>query len=199
MPVYPRVCGGTGLVAILNHRQPGLSPRVRGNRHATFRNAYRRGSIPACAGEPAFAHVQYAAHEVYPRVCGGTGDRERLQTFRDGLSPRVRGNLPTPTAPAGRRRSIPACAGEPTWTSPTSGRSTVYPRVCGGTRHCPHQRKPFRGLSPRVRGNRCAAEDGPGCGGSIPACAGEPDPPYGRQALHWVYPRVCGGTDRRRR
>ena len=32
--VYPRVCGGTGGAPGARHRQPGLSPRVRGNRRS---------------------------------------------------------------------------------------------------------------------------------------------------------------------
>ena len=50
--VYPRVCGGTPARRWLSLASPGLSPRVRGN-HADDRHiCARRGSIPACAGEP---------------------------------------------------------------------------------------------------------------------------------------------------
>ena len=34
--------------------------------------------------------------------------------------------------------------------------------------------------------------------GSIPACTGEPSPSAGQQRQGWVYPRVYGGTQRRR-
>ena len=54
------------------------------------------------------------------------------------------------------------------------------------------------GLSPRVRGNRRVYPDKCGMCGSIPACAGEPPDDCHRRAGHRVYPRVCGGTRRRR-
>ena len=54
------------------------------------------------------------------------------------------------------------------------------------------------GLSPRVRGNPWPWA-GFSCGsGSIPACAGEPRRQRPRQWVCRVYPRVCGGTRRRR-
>ena len=91
-------------------------------------------------------------------------------------------------------RSIPACAGEPLGPTFRATPTTVYPRVCGGTRNHLRQRWVAGGLSPRVRGNRLCEPEGPHPQRSIPACAGEP--------LHrlrlgiWVsvYPRVCGGT-----
>ena len=51
--VYPRACGGTACVAMVQTLRRGLSPRVRGNRHARPRAAKAWGSIPARAGEPA--------------------------------------------------------------------------------------------------------------------------------------------------
>ena len=117
---------------------PMVYPRVCGGTRS------RCCPIPACAGEPA------PNHRVYPRVCGGTPPSATM-----GLSPRVRGNPLKMLLPRlsprvrGNHGSIPACAGEP---PPIS-----IPRCAA----------PNRGLSPRVRGNRCEV-------GSIPACAGEP-------------------------
>ena len=51
--VYPRVCGGTHPRNPNRHSPAGLSPRVRGNRRVCVSDADQRGSIPACAGEPA--------------------------------------------------------------------------------------------------------------------------------------------------
>ena len=127
-------------------------------------------------------------------MCGGTFAGEYGSRVNDGLSPRVRGNLPPPAAQVRPGRSIPACAGEPRW--PAGGRRTgwVYPRVCGGTRAVPRRRSRGTGLSPRVRGNHGQRRGGPRGGRSIPACAGEPaGHPPGRPA-GTVYPRVCGGT-----
>ena len=139
----------------------GLSPRVRGNHqriHACASSDPRVcggpdrivGSIPACAGEP------------------------RPDTLH--LSPRVRGNLCLAPCRPPSRRSIPACAGEPALLNgrqdylarsipacagePSAGssmipetRSSVYPRVCGGTLVL-RPECGIIGLSPRVRGNR---------------------------------------------
>ena len=70
--VYPRVCGGTSFVGLLQPPRSGLSPRVRGNRQRrnTKSTAYR--SIPACAGEPQSGLLPPCPVRVYPRVCGGT-------------------------------------------------------------------------------------------------------------------------------
>ena len=51
--VYPRVCGGTWCARCGMTRRRGLSPRVRGNRHKALPLFGCKGSIPACAGEPA--------------------------------------------------------------------------------------------------------------------------------------------------
>ena len=111
-----------------------------------------------------------------------------------GLSPRVRGNHSHRLQIERAERSIPACAGEP-----MCGRFylipwTVYPRVCGGTTTHIRGRALFMGLSPRVRGNRCARVRIPTARRSIPACAGEPKASPDRRFLRGVYPRVCGGT-----
>ena len=70
--VYPRVCGGTAAKKGEPSGIQGLSPRVRGNHSKQFRGSTGRGSIPACAGEPAYEGELNRFDRVYPRVCGGT-------------------------------------------------------------------------------------------------------------------------------
>ena len=111
---------------------------------------------------------------VYPRACGGTGDPVR--------------RCPIP------RRSIPAPAGEPAGTRKRRTRSTVYPRACGGTGLRHEKESGWRGLSPRLRGNR---DDRRLCDHgrrSIPAPAGEPVLSRVPSGSAGVYPRACGGT-----
>ena len=72
LPVYPRVCGGTAVRRRHRHLVVGLSPRVRGNRAGSGCGGCRKGSIPACAGEPARLLLIGGIFGVYPRVCGGT-------------------------------------------------------------------------------------------------------------------------------
>ena len=194
--VYPRVCGGTlGLVRI-RHGNAGLSPRVRGNPSSSLSTAPLAGSIPACAGEPAAGSRSPAAYGVYPRVCGGTLLIEQYQRQMEGLSPRVRGNRAGAGAEATAAGSIPACAGEPGVLNrgrlpPARG---VYPRVCGGTRAKAQLYGVLHGLSPRVRGNPPCRLAAATPAGSIPACAGEPEPSGNYTRCDAVYPRVCGGT-----
>ena len=70
--VYPRVCGGTGTIAVQLPIAAGLSPRMRGNLRVAVTRALTTGSIPAYAGEPITACSTRTTAWVYPRVCGGT-------------------------------------------------------------------------------------------------------------------------------
>ena len=111
-----------------------------------------------------------------------------------GPSPRVRGNRAIPAADESGDGSIPACAGKPLPALGPPPENRVHPRVCGETAAGGEQAILAAGPSPRVRGNRGGAA-GAGCaGGSIPACAGKPQPMRRRRQLPGVHPRVCGET-----
>ena len=90
--VYPRVCGGTGIVCPAGIAGVGLSPRVRGNLYLPGVFVHIERSIPACAGEPEAYADGTCAVRVYPRVCGGTRRLTPAAPTGMGLSPRVRGN-----------------------------------------------------------------------------------------------------------
>ena len=194
--VYPRVCGGTGVIVRVAPPHRGISPRVRGNPDGSGAAAMAQGSIPACAGEPALRQSASRVYGVYPRVCGGTLLGLRPGLAAAGLSPRVRGNLHKADAAHNAARSIPACAGEPMQGRGGPPAEWVYPRVCGGTLSLYTTRLSSIGLSPRVRGNPVSPGGPSGYGGSIPACAGEPVRGSRRRSGPPVYPRVCGGTAR---
>ncbi len=170
------------------YRGPGWQAWAEG------RSAPEYHLLPACAGEPEQSCPPPEPAGVYPRVCGGTTMSPKISPSRDGLSPRVRGNHQLRPGTGVSYRSIPACAGEPAGQPYNGCGRRVYPRVCGGTGGHRHRALAGGGLSPRVRGNHFGSRAGPGPGGSIPACAGEPgrvsQSPVGRG----VYPRVCGGT-----
>ena len=53
------------------------------------------GSIPARAGEPRRVLAEALATRVYPRPCGGASELSRSPLIDRGLSPPVRGSLPT--------------------------------------------------------------------------------------------------------
>ena len=152
--VYPRVCGGTMSCPPVVPTSQGLSPRVRGNRIALLADQQAGRSIPACAGEPPRAPAPGTCPWVYPRVCGGTQLPRKAKYMTAGLSPRVRGNRRFTGSRAGRRGSIPACAGEPGTATKYGRTRKVYPRVCGGTALPVGRPLPAPGLSPRVRGNQ---------------------------------------------
>ena len=114
-----------------------------------------------------------------------------------GLSPRVRGNPPCSVRSASTVGSIPARAGEPLRCIDTASWTTVYPRACGGTKNSPDRIDAAVGLSPRVRGNQFRTGVEIVRSGSIPARAGEPCPALRPRYRFRVYPRACGGTDRR--
>ena len=106
----------------------------------------------------------------------------------------MRGSRSPRRASAAGSRSIPACAGEPSFRKHLPQAWQVYPRVCGGA---PASSCPVRlrsGLSPRVRGSQTLPAAQSSNFRSIPACAGEPrSAPTCTPALT-VYPRVCGGA-----
>ena len=213
--VYPRVCGGTAGRNGESRRLPGLSPRMRGNQHQCGYQMPPAGSIPAYAGEPGLTRTGWTTCRVYPRVCGGTRRLVDSAGGRLGLSPRMRGNPRFDIGRFGLDRSIPAYAGEPpaelrpdttervyprvcggtvVLLAPAGIAGAVYPRVCGGTRRRFRASSAFRGLSPRMRGNRRPFAVLQPPQGSIPAYAGEPGGGGADGRLGEVYPRVCGGT-----
>ena len=158
----------------------GLSPRVRGNRSGSAPLSVMTRSIPACAGEPKVFEPGGETEAVYPRVCGGTKQRNVTSSMERHV--------------INRSRSIPACAGEPRPVDTTPQDESVYPRVCGGTSTTERIRTETVGLSPRVRGNQQVTIFAPQLPGSIPACAGEPPKRCAMSTICRVYPRVCGGT-----
>ena len=153
---------------------PGLSPRVRGNRPGWAGRPVQSGPIPACAGQPSHHKSAIEFGRAYPRVCGATTRRLVTVLASWGLSPRVRGNRNSQNLSGMIFGPIPACAGQPFQLFSLSIYSRAYPRVCGATAGCTFRAASNRGLSPRVRGNRKKSPLRVGCGGPIPACAGQP-------------------------
>ena len=131
--VYPRVCGETDSHTAQELFVDGLSPRVRGNPVRRSTPCRRRRSIPACAGKPDCTMRMAERPRVYPRVCGETRSRIIKRKGQEGLSPRVRGNLPGHLHEPDHAGSIPACAGKPPGRCPSRATPWVYPRVCGET------------------------------------------------------------------
>ena len=106
----------------------------------------------------------------------------------------MRGNPALPKAVTNGSGSIPACAGEPDRYGHPASEERVYPRLCGGTSAPLAPVGLAAGLSPPVRGNPFLTSAATSPGGSIPACAGEPEIQRSEASLVRVYPRLCGGT-----
>ena len=150
--VYPRVCGGNRRWAPAAFFPRGLSPRVRGKHSQRRVSSTLSRSIPACAGETRPTAAGGRRWGVYPRVCGGNGDRPPAPPPAPGLSPRVRGKPQSFFHCPRGRGSIPACAGETPGPAAAECDPRVYPRVCGGNHQRGRRHPPPAGLSPRVRG-----------------------------------------------
>ena len=110
---YPRECGGTLFPLDEAIRVAGLSPRVRGNPADKPQDIYKRGPIPASAGEPTMLALPFRVCRAYPRECGGTVPGSKAPVTGRGLSPRVRGNQTTRISNWPIPGPIPASAGEP--------------------------------------------------------------------------------------
>ena len=192
--VYPRVCGGAAFTLAGITEDQGLSPRVRGSLSTRQEVRSHVGSIPACAGEPARSFARTGGGRVYPRVCGGAREAQRVPERYLGLSPRVRGSPKLSQRGVDLRGSIPACAGEPCRRIRSTADAGVYPRVCGGADFMSYHPGLPPGLSPRVRGSRVRRDRPDVAEGSIPACAGEPSILRRGWTSLRVYPRVCGGA-----
>ena len=172
----------------------------------------RSGAFLLLNGEGTLGDIPF--YTTYPRACGGTCGENLLTCSCEGLSPRLRGNLPRSGQWGDQKGSIPAPAGEPVGDSGPHGVPTVYPRACGeplpshasnrasrvypracggtSTSRLKAGRKP--GLSPRLRGNLQVLPVSFPRFRSIPAPAGEPPAPLRQNPHRAVYPRACGGT-----
>ena len=172
----------------------GLSPPTRGNPIWGTRREGLTRSIPAHAGEPAGGVVQPVVRDVYPRPRGGTRIGESARCGRRGLSPPTRGNPGRRPYRLGFRGSIPAHAGEPSFSLRPPLGEKVYPRPRGGTALPLPLTAVDWGLSPPTRGNPKRGKKIMAYIGSIPAHAGEPSTAAGSQYACRVYPRPRGGT-----
>ena len=172
----------------------GLSPRMRGNLIKPLALTARAGSIPTHAGKPIKVTLPYIPRWVYPHACGETPAEVIHRHAFEGLSPRMRGNLPSFFSPPSAVGSIPTHAGKPSiFFQPSFGRR-VYPHACGET-HNPNWKEFYKGgLSPRMRGNRYQGPPTALRCGSIPTHAGKPAKAERDHLCGRVYPHACGET-----
>ena len=188
------MCGAATAPTSPRYISNGLSPRVRGSLKtgAWTIDIYR--SIPTCAGQPEASDQGSHQETVYPHVCGAADSRMMSYNCVMGLSPRVRGSHHCREVVSEKLRSIPTCAGQPLADADLTETYRVYPHVCGAavavvSCHCYAS-----GLSPRVRGSLSIVSPSTNEVGSIPTCAGQPNPMMLNQSATRVYPHVCGAA-----
>ena len=192
--VDPRGCGGAPLPDRARSSSTGRSPRVRGSLTSLDGGIWRKGSIPAGAGEPCSRTAPSRSSRVDPRGCGGATTPSSCLSSRSGRSPRVRGSRHRRAPRGWRPRSIPAGAGEPGGVGRPSRQIRVDPRGCGGAKPMPCKAIQVAGRSPRVRGSLPLGLMQPLSPRSIPAGAGEPLGLQDTQRPRRVDPRGCGGA-----
>ena len=138
---------------------PTVHPRACGERvRRSLTSRSVRWFIPAPAGNAISPAAAGSARPVHPRACGERGRRGDGILTAGGSSPRLRGTPRHRADQLGRRRFIPAPAGNASRPRANRCAATVHPRACGErkARHC--QAIDDFGSSPRLRGTRHARE-----------------------------------------
>jgi hypothetical protein len=205
-PTLPPAIGAPGRAVLSPACQRHLA--IRRSRaeadEAEPRSGHHRGNnvagaiIPVAISPNARPGLAVSAEEIiYAPACGACGGASHLLHAGCcllGPSPRVRGSRRQCQRDVRAQGSIPACAGEPPPPTSDCPRPRVHPRVSGGAFLAALGLLFFVGPSPRVRGSHRTCDLSRVKGGSIPACAGEPDKPHQRRCADKVHPRVCGGA-----
>ena len=133
---------------------------------------------PRECGQPQHPYCRPYRPPVYPRECGATYRDLRFTSAFTGLSPRVLGNHRCHLVTSFNQRSIPASAGQPSYSTHRDLHQRVYPRECGATIARTGYPVGAPGLSPRVRGNLQCWQVPWVSYRSIPASAGQPGDLY---------------------
>ncbi len=191
---HPRVRGGNGFAWGRQVLQQGPSPRTRGKRQRDAQDHARLGAIPAYAGETARAWAERSRSRGHPRVRGGNLCLQIPADEGQGPSPRTRGKHGHGGRRRRRRGAIPAYAGETHRQSSDAHLQRGHPRVRGGNSTALPNCAASKGPSPRTRGKRGGLRAKAGCGGAIPAYAGETHSSHQAARAVRGHPRVRGGN-----
>ena len=127
---------------------------MRGTLHGGAQSTGSLRFIPARAGNSVGHVVSSRVRSVHPRACGELPAVVTTSARSAGSSPRVRGTPRRGCQHAGRRRFIPARAGNSARWRPIDRKSAVHPRACGELNADMESRGEWTGSSPRVRGTR---------------------------------------------
>ncbi len=150
--VHPRACGERRDKLVEYQSECGSSPRLRGTATATRSALARRRFIPAPAGNGIPERLKAAVRAVHPRACGERQLRRQVGNAIRGSSPRLRGTGQSQQRLQGRRRFIPAPAGNGQPPGRVVRHHAVHPRACGERLELVGEPCLVVGSSPRLRG-----------------------------------------------
>ena len=149
---HPRACGEHWLAGEEEVLQAGSSPRLRGTRHLAQPIHAVGRIIPAPAGNTRGNPWASSPRTDHPRACGEHVKRMHTFVLLLGSSPRLRGTPGTVGQDGGRRRIIPAPAGNTEIKSVIGIYDSDHPRACGEHLTNCRRRCYVAGSSPRLRG-----------------------------------------------
>ena len=165
---------------------------MRGTHRRWLRGDPATRFIPAHAGNTCDRRRSRDAHTVHPRACGEHESLAIITTHIVGSSPRMRGTRVASLPPFGRRRFIPAHAGNTLYWRSALLTRPVHPRACGEHTHSRPHWIAVGGSSPRMRGTRTDRSVSVVVTRFIPAHAGNTGVRQIMRVLGSVHPRACG-------
>ncbi len=174
--VYPRWRGEHTSVIAAAFYIIGLSPLARGTPDIEIPELNITRFIPAGAGNTTSCPLSLFQLPVYPRWRGEHASSTATRKDFFGLSPLARGTHRARNATPGKRRFIPAGAGNTYLLPPAEYVRSVYPRWRGEHAPASHPGIAAAGLSPLARGTHRRADVSRGPGRFIPAGAGNTVP-----------------------
>ena len=190
--VHPRERGEREGLAVLENLCTGSSPRARGTGIPQFRPAGWLRFIPASAGNGPTRLESAKNPTVHPRERGERHRSFQLHPADDGSSPRARGTVQSNNTQRGKRRFIPASAGNGPIGWPAAGRRTVHPRERGERAESKLMPSTIVGSSPRARGTVLKMRAWHRAMRFIPASAGNGTRLHASAPLCAVHPRERG-------
>ena len=169
---HPRARGEHKRPSSTTRPSNGSSPRARGTRVPTPRRTRSCRLIPARAGNTAARARSPIPPAAHPRARGEHGFPRAASALIDGSSPRARGTRPRHDQRDGRRRLIPARAGNTRPAVLPITLTTAHPRARGEHQGIVEMVGGEVGSSPRARGTLTPRATAPPGKRLIPARAG---------------------------
>ena len=169
---HPRICGEHSAASCICSSSSGSSPHMRGTRSAGANSSWRRGIIPAYAGNTVSPPMGTRPRQDHPRICG---EHVMCLCFLPpsvGSSPHMRGTLNPHVQLRPQSGIIPAYAGNTSSQCNGMSLSWDHPRICGEHSNSMGAITTIAGSSPHMRGTHLLRLIRNDRTGIIPAYAG---------------------------